>query len=91
VVISTPNRDVFSFLKLWPLYPAILGQAIPSASGQSRLALTRMGLSLSGAKSRVQRSREKLKQLLLGCCHLEFDRWGNVVDYKHKSNECKFC
>jgi len=51
----------------------------------------RMSLSLSGAKSRVQRSREKLKELLLGCCHLEFDRLGNVVDYQHKSNECKYC
>jgi uncharacterized protein YlzI (FlbEa/FlbD family) len=38
--ISTTNRDVFSFLKLWPLYPATLGQAIPSAFGQLGLALT---------------------------------------------------
>jgi len=40
VVISTPNRDVFSFPKLWPLYPAILGQAIPSAFSQFRVAVT---------------------------------------------------
>ncbi|WP_236995024.1 RNA polymerase sigma factor SigZ [Heliomicrobium modesticaldum] len=51
----------------------------------------RMGLSLSGAKSRVQRGREKLKEMLLGCCHLEFDRLGNVIDYKHKSSGCKYC
>lgn len=51
----------------------------------------RMGLSLSGAKSRVQRGREKLKEMLLGCCHLEFDRMGNVIDYQHKSKECKYC
>ena len=38
--ISTTNRDVFSFLKLWSLYPATLGQAIPSAFGQLGLALT---------------------------------------------------
>jgi len=37
---GTLNRDVFPFFKLWPLYPAILGQAIPSAFGQLRLALT---------------------------------------------------
>lgn len=41
MVISTPNRDVFSFPKLWPLYPAILGQAIPSAFSQFRVAVTR--------------------------------------------------
>ena len=51
----------------------------------------RMGLSLSGAKSRVQRARVKLKEMLLGCCHLEFDRLGNVIDYQHKCNDCKFC
>jgi RNA polymerase sigma-70 factor (ECF subfamily) len=31
----------------------------------------RLGLSFSGAKSRVQRAREKLKQMLLECCHVE--------------------
>ena len=51
----------------------------------------RLGLSLSGAKSRVQRGRQKLKEMLLGCCHLEFDRLGNVIDYQHKSKECKYC
>lgn len=51
----------------------------------------RMGLSVSGAKSRVQRARAKLKEMLLGCCHLEFDLRGNVIDYEHKSRDCKFC
>lgn len=49
------------------------------------------GISVSGAKSRVQRSREKLKEMLLDCCHLEFDRWGNVIDYQHKSKNCSYC
>ena len=51
----------------------------------------RMGLSVSGAKSRVQRARIKLKELLLGCCSLEFDHYGNVIDYEHKCSDCKFC
>jgi len=51
----------------------------------------KLGLSLSGAKSRVQRGREKLKAMLLGCCQLEFDRLGNIIDYEHKSNDCKYC
>ncbi|MDP9469175.1 MAG: RNA polymerase subunit sigma [Chloroflexota bacterium] len=37
------------------------------------------GISLSGAKSRVQRAREKFKKLLLDCCHLEFDRRGGLI------------
>lgn len=51
----------------------------------------KMGLSVSGAKSRVQRARLKLKELLLGCCSLEFDHYGNVIDYEHKCSDCKFC
>lgn len=51
----------------------------------------RTGLSLSGAKSRVQRARSKLKDMLLGCCHFEFDRLGNIIDYRHKCKDCRFC
>jgi RNA polymerase sigma-70 factor (ECF subfamily) len=39
------------------------------------------GISLSGAKSRVQRARDKLRDMLLRCCHFEFDRRGRIVDY----------
>ncbi len=42
----------------------------------------RLGLSFSGAKSRVQRAREKLKAMLLDCCHFEFDRLGKIIDYE---------
>lgn len=42
----------------------------------------RLGLSLSGAKSRVQRGRGMLRAMLLDCCHLHFDRHGNIVDYE---------
>ncbi len=46
------------------------------------------GLSLSGAKSRVQRARERLKQTLLDCCHFEFDRLGHVIDYQPRCHCC---
>lgn len=51
----------------------------------------KLGLSLSGAKSRVQRAREKLKKMLLECCQFEFDRLGNILDYWHKKNSCPYC
>lgn len=50
----------------------------------------RLGLSVSGAKSRVQRARANLKEMLLCCCSFEFDYRGNIVDYKTKCNDCKF-
>src|SRR5437588_726670 len=50
---------------------------------QRELAV-RLGISVSGAKSRVQRAREKLKDMLLDCCHFEFDHSGRVIDYQPK-------
>jgi RNA polymerase sigma-70 factor (ECF subfamily) len=47
---------------------------------QQQLA-DRLGISLSGAKSRVQRARQKIRDDLLTCCHFEFDRYGRVVDF----------
>lgn len=47
-----------------------------------------LGLSLSGAKSRVQRGREKLKSLLLDCCHFELDQGGRVIDYFPRQDCC---
>jgi len=41
----------------------------------------KVDISLSGAKSRVQRGREKLKTLLLECCSFELDQRGNVIGY----------
>lgn len=49
----------------------------------------RLGLSLSGAKSRVQRARQLLKDLLMECCHIEFDRYGTILDYHPR--ECSCC
>jgi RNA polymerase sigma-70 factor, ECF subfamily len=41
----------------------------------------RLGIGLSGAKSRVQRARARLKAMLLDCCHFELDRRGRVTNY----------
>ena len=49
----------------------------------------RLGISLSAAKSRIQRARRMLKELLLQCCHFEFDRYGTVFDYHSK--KCSNC
>ena len=42
-------------------------------------AAERLGLSVPGAKSRVQRGRARLKEMLLRCCEIETDRRGRVV------------
>lgn len=48
----------------------------------------RLGLSFSGAKSRVQRAREKLKQQLLACCHFELDRRRHIINYQPRCQCC---
>ena len=45
----------------------------------------RLGLSTSGAKSRVQRGRALLKEQLLECCRVELDCRGQVTDYERRA------
>lgn len=46
-----------------------------------------IGMSYSGVKSRVQRARNMLKDMLMRCCHYEFDKYGNVIEI-HPVNCC---
>ncbi len=55
-----------------------------------REVASRLGLSLSGAKSRVQRGRKMLREVLLKCCRVELDRRGGVVDYEAREG-CDGC
>ena len=54
-------------------------------------AARRLGLSVSGMKSRVQRGRARLKALVLKCCDVELDRRRHVVDYQPRSPSCRDC
>lgn len=45
-------------------------------------AARREGISLSGMKSRVQRGRDQVRELMLRCCALEVDARGAVMDYE---------
>jgi RNA polymerase sigma-70 factor (ECF subfamily) len=49
-------------------------------------AAQRMGVSLSGCKSRVGRGRTRLKGLLLDCCHVQLDRRGGIIGYQRKAS-----
>lgn len=48
----------------------------------------RAGLSLSGAKSRVQRGRRMLEEVVRACCVLETDARGNVIGYERRACRC---
>ena len=53
----------------------------------------RLGLTLSGAKSRVQRGRAMLKNVLERCCSFEFDVRGRVTgcDPRPDQQVCRGC
>lgn len=51
----------------------------------------KLGMSISGAKSRVQRGRNMLREKFFECCKFQFDAYGNIVEYQHKENSCKYC
>lgn len=78
------SKDVASGLKeMIEELPEKYSQALllVEFQGLSQVELAkRLGISFSGAKSRVQRGRQLLKDSLMKCCHFEFDRFGTIID-----------
>lgn len=57
--------------------------------GVSQVELARrLGLSVSAAKSRVQRARVMVRDEMERCCRWETDRYGTVVDVQPKQSNC---
>jgi RNA polymerase sigma-70 factor, ECF subfamily len=54
-------------------------------------AAQRLSLSVSGMKSRVQRGRQQLKQMLERCCVIELDRRRGIVNYTLRDSSCQSC
>lgn len=48
----------------------------------------RLNLSLSGAKSRIQRGRELLRETIQGCCRVELNARNEIVDYDCVMDTC---
>ncbi|MEA2735439.1 MAG: polymerase sigma-70 factor, subfamily [Humisphaera sp.] len=77
-------------LRLPPEYAEALTLTDLDGLSQQQLA-DRIGLSLSAAKSRVQRAREKLHAMMLDCCDIERNRAGAVVDYQTTPRTPNYC
>ncbi|MFL5747169.1 MAG: sigma-70 family RNA polymerase sigma factor [Niastella sp.] len=70
---------LLSFIKaLPPLYSEAL--ILSELEGLSQKQLSQqLGISYTGAKSRVQRARKMLKEAILACCPYQFDKYGNII------------
>lgn len=96
---GAPESDVAAEVASWlaPMMSALPEEdrealRLADLEGMDRKALAaRLGMSVTGAKSRVQRARARLKGALLECCHLEMDRLGRPVDYVKKRGDCGAC
>ena len=52
----------------------------------------RLGVSVSGMKSRVQRGRRQLKAVLDACCRIDLDSRGGLVGYERRApDSCTRC
>lgn len=51
-------------------------------------AARRVGVSVSGMKSRVQRARLRLRSVLDECCRIALDRRGGVLGYEGRTARC---
>ncbi len=91
--LENPSREVEAGLKgMIEALPEKYAQALllVEFEGMSQTELARrLGISVSGVKSRVQRARMMLKDSLMRCCHFEFDRYGTIIDIR--PNTCCCC
>ena len=71
-----------------PKLPAVYQDALTLTLGglTHKQVSERLGISLSAAKSRIQRGRERLRRKLTECCHIEADLYGNIVDFAVKEH-----
>jgi RNA polymerase sigma-70 factor (ECF subfamily) len=54
-------------------------------------AARKLGLSVSGMKSRVQRARLHLRTALDECCRVALDRRGGLIGYEARTDQCGTC
>jgi RNA polymerase sigma-70 factor (ECF subfamily) len=54
-------------------------------------AAKRLGLSVSGMKSRIQRGRTQLRRMLEECCLIELDRRRGIADYAPRNMSSQVC
>lgn len=90
------NQEMASCLRpLLNYLPAPYREAVELTEFEGktqRSSAQELGISVSGMKSRVQRGRQKLKELLQTCCQIELDVVGNVIEYEMKDpSMCRSC
>ena len=72
--------------------PSRIALRLADVDGRSQQEIAdRMRISLSGAKSRVQRARRQLKAKFTACCDVQRDSRGNVTDFRPSARARQRC
>lgn len=80
------DKCIHSMIELLPEdYKSIIKDSELNGVKQKELA-KKYNLPYSTLRSRVQRGRERLKELFYQCCHIETDKHGNVLNSRSKGN-----
>ena len=86
------RKRLFSYaLNVIETFPAEDREALTltEIDGLSREELANeLGISLTAAKSRVQRARSKLRKTVEECCRLVTDPYGRVIEWKKRGTPC---
>ena len=86
------HDEVLSWLlPLVELLPEEYRQAVRLADVEGRPqreVADQLGLTLSGAKSRIQRGRARLGEILRACCEVEFGADGRAIEFRRVSESC---
>jgi RNA polymerase sigma-70 factor (ECF subfamily) len=75
--LASPYREAITLVEL---------------EGQTQIEAARLsGISLSGMKSRVQRGRRRLKEILEDCCTVAVDMRGQILSAEPREPSCPGC
>jgi len=80
------DKCLLDFIQQLPEeYRLIIIDSEINGIAQKDLAI-KYGLPYPTLRSKVQRGRERLRKMLLGCCVIESDSRGNIIDSKRKKD-----
>jgi RNA polymerase sigma-70 factor, ECF subfamily len=80
--VTEALRDMINMMDdLPPEYCEALCMTEIDGLSQKKYAAIK-GISYSGAKSRIQRARKMLRDMLMKCCHYEFDKYGTILEIR---------
>ena len=85
------SQCVRPFIDALPDEDRALLMAIDIEGRSQKEYAAEMGISYSTLKSRVHRSRARLRALFDKCCRFSRDGRGTVADFDRKTNSCEGC